>query len=113
MAAQGQGAQAASGAEQRLADGLGRLLAVAEAYPALKASANFLALQQELANTEDRIQAARRFYNGNVRDFRNQAGTFPGSIWSGRFPPTSESFFEAEPSAAAVPQLRPGLARAA
>lgn len=67
-----------AGAATRLVAGLQRLLAVAEAYPKLQASANFLQLQEELAITEDRLAAARRFYNGNVRDYLDQIRQLPG-----------------------------------
>lgn len=75
--------------EQALQDSLKRLFAVAENYPNLKASTNFLELQKELANTENRIQAARRFYNGNVRDYNSRCQMFPSSIIAGmcRFEP--------------------------
>lgn len=66
--------------ECRLSAALGRLLGVAETYPGLKADHGFLRLQNELVETENRIQAARRFYNGNVRDYRNKAESFPGSL---------------------------------
>lgn len=82
--------------EQRLGRAMGRLLAVAEAYPDLKASKNFLALQEELAETENRIQAARRFYNGNVRDHRNATGQFPGNLWAGLFKPEKQDFFKVD-----------------
>jgi LemA protein len=62
-----------------------RLIAVAEAYPDLKASANFLELQRELAHTEDRIQRARRFYNANVRDLNTRIEVFPSNIIAGWF----------------------------
>lgn len=67
-------------AENELMGTLKSLLAVAEAYPDLKASQNFLALQDELADTENKIQAARRFYNGNVRDFNIKMEQFPGNL---------------------------------
>ncbi len=69
---------------------------MAEGYPDLKASDNFLALQKELANTEDRIQAARRFYNANVRDLNTRIEVFPSNIvaWMFRFEPAE--FFEVE-----------------
>lgn len=82
--------------EGRLVGALGRLMAVAEAYPDLKASANFLELQKELALTEDRIQAARRFYNANVRDHRDATRQFPGSIFAAMYKPTPQAFFEAD-----------------
>src|SRR5947207_2448338 len=77
-------------AQQAAAEGpfvaaLGRLFAVAENYPELKANQNFLALQQELSNTEDRIQSARRFYNSNVRDFNRRVQSFPSNVVAGTF----------------------------
>jgi LemA protein len=66
--------------ENVLVDNLRRLLAVVENYPDLKAGHNFLQLQDELVNTEDRIQRARRFYNGNVRDYNNRVEIFPSNI---------------------------------
>ncbi len=71
--------------EKELVAGLQRLLVVAEQYPQLKADQHFLKLQQELVNTEDRIQAARRFYNGNVRDYRNKCEMFPSSLIANAF----------------------------
>jgi LemA protein len=79
--------------EQALQDSLGRLFAVAERYPDLKASANFLELQKELANTENRIQAARRFYNSNVRDYNTRCQMFPSSIIAGMFRFEPADFF--------------------
>ena len=83
--------------EGALGGALGRLLAVAEAYPDLKANQNFLELQKELSETETRIARARRFYNANVRDFRTSIVTFPNSLIAGGFGIGSEefSFFEA------------------
>jgi LemA protein len=86
-------------AQQAAAEGpfvaaLGRLFAVAENYPQLKANQNFLALQQELSNTEDRIQTARRFYNSNVRDFNSRVQSFPSNIVAGMFHFTPAEFFE-------------------
>ena len=66
--------------EAALVTALNGLFARVEAYPDLKASAQYLSLQQELANTEDRIAAARRFYNANVRDFNTMVQSFPSSI---------------------------------
>lgn len=85
--------------EKLLVSGLNKLFAVAEAYPDLKASDNFLQLQQQLVNTEDRIQAARRFYNGNVRDYRDKTQQFPSNIVAGmfNFAPEAEDFFEVDP----------------
>ena len=84
--------------ENVLIGALRQLLAVAENYPQLKASANFLQLQQELANTEDRIQAARRFYNANVRDLNTRIGVFPSNVIAGVFGFKAEKFFEVEDS---------------
>lgn len=80
--------------EQKLALGLQRLFAVAEAYPQLKADANYLALQKELAITEDRIAAARRFYNGNVRDMNTLCESFPTNILANAFGFERVTFFE-------------------
>ena len=82
--------------ENALAGTLRRLFAVAEGYPELKASANFLALQEELANTEDRIQAARRFYNANVRDLNTRVAVFPSNLVASMFGFRAAPFFEVE-----------------
>ncbi len=83
-------------AEAPLVAALGRLFAVAENYPQLKANQNFLALQQELSNTEDRLQTARRFYNANVRDYNRRVQSFPSSLVAGRFHFISEEYFEVD-----------------
>jgi LemA protein len=93
--------QAAS--ESQLVAALERLLAVVENYPQLKADKNFLALQHELVNTEDRIQAARRFFNGNVRDYRNKCETFPSNIIAGTFGFEPQDYFSVRPSVREVP----------
>jgi len=89
-------AQAA--AEGPFVAALRQLLAVAENYPQLKANENFLALQAELSNTEDRLQTARRFYNGNVRDYNRRVQSFPSMIIArfGNF--ETEEFFEVDES---------------
>jgi LemA protein len=84
--------------EKRLVSEIDRLLAVSERYPELKASSNFLALQDELANTEDRIQAARRFYNGNVRDLNTRIESFPSNLIASAFSFAKEEYFEVESS---------------
>ena len=89
--------------ENLLVDALQRLMAVVENYPQLKADKNFLALQKELVNTEDRIQAARRFFNGNVRDYRNKCQSFPSNIIAGAFGFESQDFFNVPPSVREVP----------
>ena len=90
-----------SPAEQAAAEGplvaaLRQLFAVAENYPDLKANQNFLALQSELSNTEDRLQTARRFYNGNVRDYNRRVQSFPSNVIARSFGFTEEQFFEVD-----------------
>jgi LemA protein len=93
--------------ENALIGGVKQLLAVAEAYPDLKANTNFLHLQKELTNTEDRIQAARRFYNANVRDMNTRAGVFPSNIVAAVFGVRPAQYFEIEDSVVrAAPQVR-------
>ena len=96
-------ATAATGspAEQAAAEGplvaaLRQLFAVAENYPDLKANQNFLALQSELSNTEDRLQTARRFYNSNVRDYNRRVRSFPSNVIARSFGFTEEQFFEVD-----------------
>jgi len=72
-------------AENMLSETLKSLFAVSEAYPDLKANQNFLELQRELSDTENKIQAARRFYNGNVRDLNIAIESFPGNVIAGMF----------------------------
>ena len=80
--------------ESQLMRSVGRLFALAEGYPELKADRNFLELQKELANTEDRIAATRRFYNGNVREMNQLCGMFPTNMVGSMFGFHTESFFE-------------------
>jgi LemA protein len=80
--------------ESALMIGMKQLFAVVERYPQLKADANFLALQKELAITEDRIAAARRFFNGNVREMNQLCQMFPTSIIAGWFGFAPQTFFE-------------------
>jgi LemA protein len=89
--------------ENQLVDALRQLLAVVENYPQLKADQHFLKLQQELVNTEDRIQAARRFFNGNVRDYRNKCQIFPSSVIAGIFGFEPQEYFQVHPSVREVP----------
>jgi len=89
--------------ENQLVDALRQLLAVVENYPRLKADQHFAALQQELINTEDRIQAARRFFNGNVRDYRNKCQIFPSSVIAGIFGFEPREYFQVHPSVREVP----------
>lgn len=99
VAAHGRPAEQAD-AENLLVGWLRQLLVVSEAYPDLKASDHFLALQHELVMTEDRIQAARRIYNGNVRDLNTRAQSFPSNLVAGVFGFDEEDYFEVEPAVA-------------
>jgi len=89
-----QSLQEKSQAENMLSGALKSLFAVAEAYPELKANQNFLELQRELSDTENKIQAARRFYNGNVRDLNTALQTFPSNIIAKIFNFGAMEFFE-------------------
>ncbi len=86
-------------AESGLTAALGRLFAVAESYPDLKASTNFLSLQEELASTENKISFARQFYNETVMKMNNKVQMFPGNIIAGMFNFEEEEFFEVEEEA--------------
>lgn len=88
-----------SATERDFGGSIQRLIAVGEAYPQLKADANFLELQRELALTEDRIAAARRFYNGNVRELNVLCASFPSNIVAGIFGFRPEGFFELDDAA--------------
>lgn len=83
-------------AENMLEGTLKSLFAVAEAYPDLKANENFMQLQNELVDTEDKIQASRRFYNGGVRDLNTKIKLFPNNIFAGMLGFTERDFFEVE-----------------
>ena len=89
--------------ENAFVGSLRQLFAVAENYPNLKANENFLQLQKELANTEDRIQAARRFYNANVRDINTRVEVFPSNLIAGIFKFAKEEFFEIEDAGVRLP----------
>ncbi len=86
-------------AENMLSGTLKSLFAVAENYPDLKANTNFLELQRELSDTENKIQASRRFYNGNVRDLNTKIQIFPDSIVAGMLKIEKREFFEIEEEA--------------
>jgi len=85
-----------AGAENQLTSTLKSLFAVAENYPDLKANTNFLELQRELADTENKIQSSRRFYNGNVRELNIKVHTFPALIVASMLKFKEEPFFEIE-----------------
>ena len=92
------GSSPAAQAQQEgvLGQALGRLFAVAEAYPDLKASTNFLELQKQLTETEDRIAAGRRFYNANVRALNTRVESFPSNVVAGTFGFKKAEYFEVE-----------------
>lgn len=83
-------------AENMFEQALKSLFAVAEAYPQLRATENFQKLQDELVDTEDKIQAARRFYNGGVRDLNTKIQQFPANVVANMFSFTNKEFFEVE-----------------
>jgi len=90
-------------AEDALSNTLKTLFAVSENYPDLKANANFLELQRELTDTEDKIQASRRFYNSNVLALNTKVETFPSNIVAGIFQFKKEEFFEIKEAAEREP----------
>lgn len=89
-----QGVKETAAAENQFEGALKSLFAVAEAYPDLKASQNFVELQNELVDTEDKIQASRRFYNGGVRDLNTKIDLFPNNIFAGMLGFKKRDFFE-------------------
>lgn len=89
-----------SDSQGELSNALGRLLMVSEQYPDLKSNQNFLSLQNELSDTENKIQASRRFYNGNVREFNTGVQVFPGNVIASIFKFTKLEFFELEADSA-------------
>jgi len=95
-AMQSQGVQEKAKTENMLSNTLKSLFAVAENYPDLKASQNFAKLQDELSDTENKIQAARRFYNGNVRDFNTKIQVFPTNLIASTLGFKKYEFFEIE-----------------
>ncbi|WP_071606415.1 LemA family protein [Luteipulveratus halotolerans] len=104
---------AAAQNENMLTQALGRLMAVAEAYPDLKANQNFMALQNELSSTEDRIAAGRRYYNANVRELNTKVETVPTNIIAGFAKITKEEYFEVDEQARNAPSVSFGAGSAA
>lgn len=99
-----QSVQETAKAENQFEDTLKSLFAVAESYPDLKANQNFIQLQQELVDTEDKIQAARRFYNGGVRELNTKIQIFPNNLFAGMLGFKQREFFEIdEPAKAQEP----------
>lgn len=96
-------------AEEKLSEGVGRLIALAENYPDLKANENFLKLQGQLVETENYLQFARRYYNGSVRDFNTMIATVPSNIVAGLFDFDERPFFQkTSDDAANVPLVQLG-----
>jgi len=99
MGAAGSGVHAVAEAEKGLSAALGRLFAVAEAYPELKADANFRNLQENLSGLEDELQMARRYYNGTARDQNNRIQQFPGNLVASAFGFRRVEYFELDSDA--------------
>jgi LemA protein len=95
-------------AESALSGPVSRLIAVAEDYPDLKANENFLELQRQLAETEDKIEMARRFYNGAVRELNTLVGSVPVNLIAGAFSFEKRAYFEIETADKAVPNIAAG-----
>lgn len=92
-------------AESALSAPVSRLIAVAEDYPDLKANENFLDLQRQLAETEDKIEMARRFYNGAVRELNTFVGSFPVNLVAGAFGFSARAYFEIDRAERAAPDF--------
>ena len=103
--AAGNDPKARGAAEGQLAQAGGRLLAIAEDYPDLKASQNFLDLQDELSDTEDKIEMARRFYNGAVRELNTKIESVPSNFIAGPFGFKAKDYFDIDAADAAVPNV--------
>jgi len=100
----GGGPAATAAASDQLTQGVGRLFAVAENYPQLRASENFQQLQSELTDTEDKIAAARRYYNSVVQTYNSAIQSFPALLYAGLLGFRAREFFAADDSDRAVPQ---------
>ena len=105
-AAAGDDPEARGVAESELSAPVGRLVALAEDYPDLKANENFLELQRELSDTEDKIESARRFYNGATRELNTAIESFPSSIVAGAFRFEKANYFEIETADRALPEVK-------
>lgn len=101
-----QGAAAAGQAEDALGAALGRLFAVAENYPELKADANFRQLQEELSDTEDKVAFARQYYNDNVREWNTRISSVPDLLVARMMGAEKAEYFELEGGAGAAPQVQ-------
>lgn len=106
MGVEGGPSNAKAEAENMLSGALKSIFALAEAYPDLKANQNFLELQRELSDTEDKIMASRRFYNGNVRDFNTSIQVFPTNIINGMLKFKAYDFFQSAEDEKAPVQVK-------
>lgn len=106
QAMQAKGAEETGKAENVLTDTLKSLFAVAESYPQLRATENFQKLQDELTDTENKIEAARRFYNGNVRDFNTKIQVFPNSMVAGMTGSKDFELFGMDEAGKETPQVK-------
>ena len=106
IAAKDAGPEQQAQAENVLTGALRQLFALSEAYPDLKANQNFLALQEELTSTEDRIAYARQFYNDSVMKYDNKIQSIPSNIIAGMFGFKSREYFQAEEGATEVPKVQ-------
>ena len=95
-----------SDSEEAISKALGKLLAVAEAYPDLKANSNFMQLQQELANTESRISFARNYFNESVQMFNTKIQTFPTNFFAKQMSFKKREFFEADVASRTSPKIK-------
>jgi LemA protein len=93
-------------ADQKLEGALGRLFAIAEGYPDLKANQNFLELQRELTSTEDKVAYARQFYNDSILSYNNKCKTFPGNMFAGMFGFREKKYLEIKPSERELPKVK-------
>jgi LemA protein len=109
MAAQSGGASERAAKENELTGALKTIFALSESYPDLKANQNFLKLQEELASTEDKLQASRRFYNSMVLSLNNRIQMFPGVIIARMFAFTGRDYFELEEAEAAAARKAPSV----
>lgn len=101
-----QGPHAKAEAENMLTNTLKSLFALQEAYPQLKANENFLKLQDEISDTENKVQASRRFYNGNVRDFNTKLQVFPTNMVGNMLGFKKYEFFQIDEADRAVPEVK-------
>ncbi len=106
MGVSGQGVDKVATEENQLSGALRSLFALSEAYPDLKASANFTQLQEQLATLEDEIQMARRYYNGQAREQNNRVLTFPANMLAGLFGFSRVAYFEMSEAERAVPEIK-------